>query len=338
MTLRVGLLGAGFIAGVHLDAYARLQDVAVAGIADVNAERAAALAEKFEGARAYSDASELIARGDVDIVDICLPTFLHEEYVTKAARAGKHILCEKPIALDVDGADRMVQAARDAGVKFMVAHVVRFWPEYAAAKRLLDAGEIGKAIEVSATRLSTPPSWSAGGWILDPRQSGGAVVDLLIHDIDYANWLLGKPVSVYARGLKSETGGYDHILLTVSYAGGGVATLEGGRMMPSNFPFTTNFRILGERGCIDYSSRAGENIESRGNAASALAIYKHGEDVKYPHVPEIDAYLSEIGYFLDCVRNNTLPEIVTPEDALMALRVALAADQSIETGGPIVIS
>ncbi|NPV53595.1 MAG: Gfo/Idh/MocA family oxidoreductase [Firmicutes bacterium] len=335
MALRVGLLGAGFIAGVHVDAYAKLQGATVTAVADVNTEAASALAGKCGGANVYSNPDDLIADESIDVVDVCLPTFLHEKYVVAAARAGKHILCEKPIALNLEQAERMVEATGKAGVMFMVAHVVRFWPEYLAAKQVIDSGELGRPVEVAAARLSTTPVWSADNWILKPELSGGAALDLHIHDLDYVNWVLGKPMSVFARGLKSEKGALDHIVTMISYEAGGTANVEGGWMMPEDFPFTTILRIVCEKGCVDFQARAGVNIEAREAAKPALAVHKRGEKVRYPEVPSRDAYLAEIEYFIKCIETNTPPSMVTPQDAVTALKVALAARTSVETGAVV---
>ena len=324
---KIALLGAGFIAGVHMEGWKRVEGAEVCAFFETNLEKASAFQDKYQIPH-YNSFSRLLEEEKVDIVDICLPTFLHREYTEMAASHEKHVFCEKPIALTVEDAEAMKRICERSGVGLMVGQVLRFWGEYVKARELVEEGAVGKVLSVDAFRLSLPPTWSVDSWILKPELSGGAAVDLHIHDLDYVNWLLGEPQVVFAQGVRSPQNSWDHMVTVVNY-GGVIAHIEGGWMMRGDFPFTCGFRILGDEGVLEWSSRAGVNIEER-EKTSPLVLYRNGEAKKEMEVREEDPYYLELEYFLDCIENNKPVERGTPEQAILALRLALAARQSAE--------
>ena len=144
----------------------------------------------------------MLAQAKPDIIDICTPTPLHRDYVERAAAAGKAIFVEKPLARTLADCDAMVAAVNRAGVPAMPGHVVRFFPEYAAAKRLVDAGGVGKPAAIRTARLAGFPGQEGRpNWYADPQQSGGLVLDLILHDFDWLRWTFGPITRVYAKGL-----------------------------------------------------------------------------------------------------------------------------------------
>ena len=151
--------------------------------------------------RVYPDYAALL--NDVDVIDICTPTHLHHEMVLQAAAAGKHIICEKPLARTVTQAQEMIRVCRNAGVRLFVAHVVRFFPEYALAKAQVQAGKVGKPAVVRLSRGSYRPKKPSGNWFLDIEKSGGMMLDLMIHDFDYARWISGEVESVFAKNVST---------------------------------------------------------------------------------------------------------------------------------------
>ncbi len=331
---RVALLGAGFIASVHMEAWRRIEGVEVCAFFEIHPEKASLFREKYAIPH-YESFGELLRQENVDIVDVCLPTFLHREYTEMAANAGKHVFCEKPIALKEADALAMHETCRRNGVQFMVGHVLRFWGEYVRTKTLLEEGVIGKPLAVEAFRLSVSPAWSVDSWILKPELSGGAVIDLHIHDCDYVNWLLGVPQEISARGVRSVRQSWDHVFTTVRYQNGVVASLQGGWMMQGDFPFTCGYRILGETGVLEWTFRAGVNIEERA-LANPIIVYRQGKSREEITVAGEDPYYSELRYFFDCVEHHRAIEHGTPEQALLALRTVIAAQQSLEQNGAMV--
>ena len=271
----------------------------------------------------------LIGDPAVDAVDVCLPTFLHEQSVVKAARAGKHVLCEKPVALSLEQVDRMIEAVETAGVAAMVGQVIRFWPEYMRIRELLAAGELGRPRAVSALRLSPPPAW--GNWFLDPNLSGGAILDLHIHDLDFVYALLGMPRAVYALGVQSATGAWDHINTSLDY-GDAHAAVEASFLMPQGFPFQMLFRILGTQAAAEYRFRVAGQVGERAVADKELMLYPAGGPAQPLASSGKDAYVAEIDYFVDCLADQRAPTVATLRQARDVLSMALAARQSLETG------
>ncbi len=311
-----------------------MKDIRLVAIADVNEEKGMEAAKEYQCAY-YKDAEEMLQKEKVDFVDICLPTFLHERFVLLAAQYKKHVICEKPVTLTLESFDKMEEATRKAGVFFMVAQVLRFWPEYQEVKKLYDAGELGDIKMVYANRLAQHPNWTQ--WHKDPKNSGGGLFDLHLHDIDFLQYLFGKVNSVYAVGRASETGCWNYVMSTLRFANGCAATAEGVFDMTENYPFTMSFRIVGEGEALDYQMTAGFNLEDVGGAKRAIVKYQKGRQPQKLNIEEKDAYQTELEYFADCVRKGEPPKEITPADSRHVLQVILAIQESLETGKVISI-
>jgi predicted dehydrogenase len=328
--IQVAILGGGFMAASHAPNYAALGDgVRVRTVASRPSERAHAVAASA-GAELVEDLDAAIADPEVDAVDICLPTPLHREYAEKALAAGKHVFLEKPIALTLEDANAIVAAADHADGVLMVGMVLRFWPEYVELQRRVAAGELGRPQAMSTFRLSPPADWN--DWMGDASQSGGVPVDLLIHDFDQMNWLLGAPRRVYARAPEP-----DHVLAIVDYDGA-EGTAEGSMAMPKSYPFSSNVRVLCENGVAEYGFSAapaedGGNIGAS-DSARGLRLYPRGGEAVTAPVESADPWGPEIAYFVDCIARGRKPEQGTGEQARVALATSLAAARSLETGKP----
>jgi len=333
--INVAILGAGFMGRMHAECYHNLPNAKLMAIGDVDLNKAEELTKRY-GARAFSRPEELIEDQNIDLIDICLPTFLHKEYVIKAAQAGKQIICEKPIALTVEDAEEMVRVAERAKVKFMVAQVIRFWPEYVRLKEIYKSKRLGRLLSISLTRLSTLPTWSWNNWLLDSEKSGSALIDLHIHDTDYLLYLLGRPSLIFSQGSRTEIG-YGHIFTTFTFPQGTVAFVEGGwDIKADNFPFLMTFRAIFEEGVVEFNS----------SRDKTLSIYQRGKEVEYPalqeelsasrdvggNISQLGAYFSEIKYFVDCVENDRPPAMAEARSAKDSLEVVLMEKRSAETG------
>jgi predicted dehydrogenase len=326
----VSILGAGFMGGAHAANYRALGDrVRVKTVCGRDPDRAAKVAATL-GARPSTDLDATIADAEIDAVDICLPTPLHRAVAVQGLEAGKHVFLEKPIALTLADADAIVDAAARSGRILMVGLVLRFWPEYVELQRRLAAGELGRLRAVATHRLSPPADWA--DWFADRAQSGGTPVDLLVHDFDQMNWLLGRPRRVYAS---EPTPG--HVQAMVEYDGAtGVA--EGSMAMPKSYPFSSNIRVLGSNGVAEYAFSAapaedGGNIGAS-DSARGLRVYPLGGEPVHVAVESADPWGPEIAYFVDCVENGRQPEQGTGEQAREALAVSLAAARSLESSQP----
>ncbi len=329
--IQVAVIGAGFAGSTHARAYARIPETRVAFVVDQDQARADRLAREV-GAVAAANADQALSDPSVDLVDVALPTPFHTEAVTAALGAGKHVVVEKPLALTLAEVDAMLAARAHSGKYLMVGHVLRFWPEYVAMRELLASGRLGRPLAASALRLSNMPQWSA--WFRDPRASGGAVLDLQIHDLDMLNWLFGRPERIYAQGVQDASGGWNHVASQVRYPALS-ASVETSFMMPADYPFTVGFRVVCEQGVVEYRFRAGGAGFESGEPAHSLLLHEPGAPNQPLPCEPADAFEREIVYFVRCVRENVAPEVVTPQAARLAVQTCLAARDSLETGRPV---
>jgi Predicted dehydrogenases and related proteins len=317
--LNIGILGAGFMGRTHLNCYLRNINCKVRYIFDKNRVKAKSLGEEY-GIEATDDIN-LLTGSDIDAVDICLPTFLHREYVEIASRAKKHILCEKPMAMDEKECNEIIDIVNENKVFYMVAHVLRFWPEYSFIKSITDSGTLGQPIYAIATRMQPMPGWSENNWIISPELSNGGVVDLQVHDLDFIPWLLGKPKSLKSIGTKSAHGAWEQVITVMEHENGAKSCIDACNLMPQGYPFTARFKILFSEGCIEYDC----------NQKNTLAVYHKGKQPEYPDFEGQDGYQKEVDYFVDCIISKKAGTIVRPEDARNALVLALKTKESIET-------
>lgn len=332
--MRVAILGAGFMGGTHARAWQAIPGVEVAAIYAKSAARAQPLAQSL--ATTWTDnLANIVNDPSITVVDVCLPSPLHREASEAALASGKHVLLEKPIALTLDDADAIVERAAAAGTRFMVAHVLRFWPEYVELQRQVASGDYGSPRSVLATRRQAFPAWS--DLFTRSDQTGGAVVDMMIHDFDTVSWVLGTPVAVTARGRRNaRSGGFDQVQSLVDYQAGGSAVIDGGMEMPESYPFGSRFEVLCDAGALEYHYRAGGRSFEAGGGVNHLTLYPAtGESI--PAIVEpVDPFQAEVEYFAECVRSGAPPVRVTARDAILALKVALAARASLEQGGATV--
>ena len=333
--LRVAILGAGFMGSTHARAFHSLPDIEVAGIYAQSDRRAQPLAEEL-GTTWTGDLDRLIDDESIDAIDVCLPTPQHRPTTEAAIAAGKHVLLEKPIALTVEDADALVQLGESTDRVFMIAHVLRFWPEYLELHRMVGSGEYGKPVSGLAFRRQPFPAWST--LFAQSDLTGGAVIDMMIHDYDALNWVFGAPTSVTATGLKNpRSGGWDQVQVLIDY-GAASALVDGGMMMPESYPFSSSLQVLCESGALEYHFRAGGRSVEMGAGVNDLVLYPKDGDPTPVTVPQQDAYTAEIAYFVDCIRTGQPATRATPADARLALQVGLAARTSIEERAPVSIS
>src|SRR5579884_271855 len=195
--MRVALLGAGTMGRVHAQAFSSIPGVTVAAVLGRGREAAERVAAPF-GAAVYTEIDSLLAAEEIDAIDCCLPTPLHRGAVEAAAERGRHVICEKPLALTAADARAMIEACRAAGVHLLLGQVLRFVPEYRRLARALRDGEIGRPVTCTLLRQSFYPA-GRESWYRDEARSGGIFVDLMIHDFDWALWQFGPAERVYAQ-------------------------------------------------------------------------------------------------------------------------------------------
>jgi predicted dehydrogenase len=324
----IGLVGLGYIGKTHFDAYQHIENGRVISICTKNQIKDEEILSRYNGSF-VTDYDDLISNKDIDIVDICLPTYLHEEYIIRAADAGKHIICEKPLTLTMDSANRIIHAVNKNNVKLFVGHVLRFWPEYDLIKSYSQTDKLKDIEIVHAKRLSQAPSWS--NWFRYPEKSGGALFDLHLHDIDFVYYLLGKVDTVYSVGAKNGYGAWDHVMTTLVFKGKGKAFIEASHRMPMGFPFTMSLRAQSHSGTLDFQIEAGENIENIKESNNRMDYYFNHQ--KVPIEVELgDAFQNELSYFINCIEKNEENRIIPLDDVIYTLKLLKVIESSLETG------
>jgi len=338
--LKVGIVGAGGMGSTHARCWSRLPGARVLAVADPQTHKARDLAGRVgqDAPTVLASADEMLAHADVDVISVCVHTCLHRSVTEAALRAGKHVLCEKPMALTLADCDAMIAAAEAAGTVFTVAQVVRWFPEYARAKTLVDAGAVGQPAAVRVRRGGDFPRTDTD-WYADVEKSGGIVFDLMVHDLDWLQWCFGPVSRVYARGLTERLGqgGLDHLdyaLLTLRHASGVISHAEGTWADPGGF--ATAFEIAGDAGLLAHDSRKSVAL-TRAVRGGADANTGGVALPRSPLAPGDDPYFCEIESFAASVRTGA-PLFVTPAEAHAAVAVACAARESLRTGRAVAVT
>jgi predicted dehydrogenase len=341
MKIRVALVGFGFMGQMHARIYQALPDVEIVGIADKFSGTADALAKLGIQAPVFASLPELLKAVDPTLVDVCLPTDLHAEAVIAAANAGKHVFCEKPFALDVPSAERALAAVEKAGVFLQVGQCIRFWPEYQALEKFIKSGRGGKLVSLFLQRRASRPSYSQEDWLNQPSRSGGAALDLHIHDTDFVLHLLGKPQAVQSVAHQQPNGAYDQMFTQYLYPDVAV-TANGAWDYPAQWGFQMAFQAVFEKAVVEFDSQVSPSLHLTEGAEprQPLAFEKPAvgkADNSGGNVSDLGGYYNEIVYFIDRLRTGRAPEIATGQQALESLRTALAERQSAETRKPVAL-
>ncbi|HEY8417232.1 MAG TPA: Gfo/Idh/MocA family oxidoreductase [Limnochordales bacterium] len=330
----IAVIGGGRAGRVHARNFRHhIPDATLVAIVDTDPGVAAQAARELELERVCTDVDAVLADPSVDGVVITTPTFTHEELAVKAAQAGKHVLCEKPMATTLAAADRMIRACREAGVHLQMAFMRRFSPEFRAARQQILAGAIGEPMQVrSLTRgPGLPPAWA---W--NEELSLGMVAEVNSHDFDAVRWLTGREFTrVYAEAVclkarhvrEQHPDFYDNIIVTARLEGGVLAVIDGS--CPVDYGYDARMEILGSRGVLFVGDVRGQAMgvctREQGFVQPAFASWRDRFR---------DGYLGEDRHFVDCILGRATPE-VTGEDGRRALEAALAAVRSLRTGQPV---
>ena len=338
--VRVGLVGLGFMGQQHFAIYDALEGAEVVAVCDKIPERAAEKAASVGGnigeaseldlsAQArYVCFDEMLDAGGFDVVDVCTPTPLHAEMTLAALHAGCHVICEKPMARTPAQCDTMIEAADKAGKLLFIAQCIRFWPEYEVLARMIADGDLGAVKWARFVRQSPTPTWASEGWLMDPELSGGALLDLHIHDVDFILSVFGTPNAVVSRGMNmvSEGAPVDHVETSYLYDDM-VCTAQGGWVMPDSFPFEMGFQVLGTKGLLVFSLARDP----------ALQFFPFDGEPMTPEYETGTGYENELAYFVECIEAEQAPERVTPHSARESVRIAEAEVDSIASREMVII-
>jgi len=276
--MRIAVVGSGFMGRTHAQAMRDLPGVELAGIVH------------------RGEFDQTLRDPTIDAVDLCIPTDLHVRAAIDALRAAKHVLVEKPMALDAASCDRMIAEAALANRVLMVAHTLRFLPAYTSLERVLATEHVRAA---SFLRRCAEPDWAP--WLLDPVHSGGGVFDLLVHDVDIALHLFGPPCAI------SATGSGNLISAALHYPDGLAVDISGG-WFHAGFPFSMEYTVATDEATYHYDLQSGEQRYPGGPPAADAS----------------DPYAAELSYFAECIRDQKSPDRCPPRESAEAVRLMLA--------------
>jgi myo-inositol 2-dehydrogenase/D-chiro-inositol 1-dehydrogenase len=328
--LKIGLIGAGRIGRVHAQTIAyRIPDAALAAVTDLNGEAASALAKHFGIPRVESSAGELLALDELDAVLICSSTETHAGLIVKAAQAGKHIFCEKPIAYSLETIDYALHAVEAAGVKLQIGFNRRFDANFDRVRRAIAGGEIGTPhlLHIVSRDPAPPPISYVQG-------SGGMFLDMTIHDFDMARYLMGDEVTetYTAAGVRvdpriGEAGDVDTAVIVLRFAGGAIGTIDNCRKAP--YGYDQRVEVLGSLGSI-----ATENYYPNRAVISTAESVRRDLPLNFFMDRYLDSFANELRAFVDAVIQDT-PTPVTGLDGRVPVIMALAARKSYDEGRPV---
>lgn len=332
--LNIGLVGYGFMGHMHLENYVRMMregmPIQVAAICDVRIDELKH--EKVEGNistetdtspidlsvfRLYKDLEDMLQNEKLDVIDITLPTDLHADIACNLLQWGYHVFCEKPMAINSDEAARMAETARTSRGKLMIGQCLRFWPAYVYLKETVDSGRFGQATGGYFFRGSEAPK----GWLLQAKRSGGALLDMHIHDSDVIQWIFGMPeqVSTIARSCIPGSG-YDIASTHYHYEDGKVLNAQVDWTLEGDFGFSMTYRVNFEKGNLVF-----ENGKVKVHPSDAPGFVAELSDEM--------GYYPQLRYFLERVMNGEPIRRTTPESALLSVRLVEAEMLSASRNG-----
>lgn len=317
--LRVGLIGCGGMGATVARHCQSVEGARIAAVHDPNDEAAAKLARQFEATK-YGSHTQLL--NEVDAVIVATPNDLHAPLTIEAAQAGKHIFCEKPMALSVEDCDAMIAAADRAGVKLMVGQVLRLIGPVWKSRAIIASGELGSPFAISVTRVACPDVIKAG-WRVDKKQTGGVLYEIHVHELDFMRYVMGEAKSVYASIGHFTTCPVEYedlAFVQIRYSNGGIGTLHCGLSCSTR---TYNMMIQCEKGTLFNEGYVGPITYSR-----------FGEDaicIKPDEIDKEDPYREEVRSWVEAITRGT-EMIFDGSDGRAAIELAQAAYRSAETG------
>ncbi len=339
--INIGIVGLGFMAATHIKAWRQIPQTRVAALCNPSGRH---LDGDFTGVAgnvgdnapvrleagsftAFRDVAALLADPTIDVVDICAPTKAHPGLALAALRAGKHVLCEKPLARTPALARQIADAAASAKGFFMPAMCVRFWPEWVWVKQAIAEGRFGKVLGARFRRVAEPPGWGHGHFP-DGAQSGGALLDLHIHDTDFVQFCFGRPSAVCSTGYTKFSGAIDHVVTQYHVGSGAIVHAEGSWAMAPGFGFSASYTVNFENATVDYDLARGPD---------GLKLFEKGQPPRVVKCDGPDGYVNELRHFVEAIQSGKPPTSVTVGDAVSAVEICEAEERSAKTGQPVTL-
>ena len=334
--IRVGIVGTGFMAVAHLRAYEAVDGIEVGALcnpsgrnldgdfSDVHGNIRSDEPVKLDmkNVFTYRSLNELLADESIDLIDITTPTYLHHEQALAALTSGKHVLCEKPVARTSAQAREIADAAANAEGYFMPAMCLRFWPEWRWVKDAIDEGRYGRPLSARFRRVAEAPAWGQNSF-MDGEKSGGGLLDLHIHDADFAAFCFGRPTHIYAQGHTKVSGEIDHVLAQYTVPCGAAVSAEGSWAMTKGFGFNMAYTVNFENATADYDLARGDD---------ALKLFEADEEPQVLKLDASDGYSGQVTPLVKSIQAGTAPRIVTAQDGLTSIELCEAAKRSIQAG------
>jgi predicted dehydrogenase len=329
--VNVAVAGLGFMGVTHLRAYLALPSARVVAVCDParlpvggvlpgvagNVKKSGDV-ELGRGVKVFRKLEEVLADPRVDLIDLCTPTPFHAEQAIAALKAGKHVLCEKPLARTSAEAREILKVAESSPGFLMPAFCMRFWPGWSWLKQTVGQGIYGKMLAARFSRVSERPAWSGQRAGAD---RGGALYDLHIHDTDYAQFLCGRPTAVFSTGVTDAADSIEHVVTQYIYSGGPVVSAEASWLQAAGFNMA--FTIHCQRATLEFDFARNPN---------SVQITEPGRPARSLHCDGPDGYGAEIRYFVECVASGCRPSIVTARDGVSALEICEAEEKSLRSG------
>lgn len=332
--IKVGLIGCGFMGGMHSACYAALAGlgVKVTAVADVRREYAENLAN---GAEIYATGMELIEKADVDVVDVCLPTHLHAAHAVAAMKAGKNVFVEKPIAFKDEDMELILQTEKETGAKVQVGQVIRQWTEYVWLKKAVDAGTFGKIQHAMFRRLSSRPEWAWEGWLHQVDKSGGVAVDMHVHDVDFVRYIMGEPDVVKAHAHRDAEGVIQQINAVYGYGDKVSVAVESGWDYPADFPFTADFRVKFDKATV-IGGGGVVNVYPLGGAAYQAELEEEfqGDNEIGGNISSLGGYYNELKYFVEGLQGKNDLSVATVSEAIKSVQLV---KREVEAAGGLIV-
>jgi predicted dehydrogenase len=340
--VRVGLAGSGFISAIHADSIKRCDNAQLVAVASPTKGKAETFAQKFGVPHHFTDFRKLLELDELDMVVLGIPNDLHCEFALNAAAAGKHVVLEKPMCLNMAEAERIIEACRKAYVKLMYAEELCFAPKYVRLKQLLDSGALGHPVLIKQSEKHDGPH-APHFWDVE-RSGGGVTMDMGCHAIEFFRWMLGRPPikSVYAQmGTHvhgEKTKGEDNAILILEFANGTTAIAE--ESWTKLGGMDDRAEVHGSKGVAFADLLHGNAIETYSATGYDYAVEKAGSTVGWSFTTYEESwnygFVQEMEHFIDCVKNDKQP-LVTGEDAKAVMEVLFAAYESAGTGRKVLL-
>lgn len=334
--INVGIVGLGFMAATHVKAYRKISNARIAAICnpsgrhlDGDLSRAGgnlggddAVRLDMREVKAFKDYAAMLADPEIELIDICAPTVAHVSLAVAALQAGKHVLCEKPLARTVEQAQQIVSAAKTAKGFFMPAMCLRFWPEWHWLKCAIADDWYGEIFGARFRRVAEAPGWGQNNF-LDGQNSGGALFDLHVHDTDFVQFCFGRPRAVFSTGFSKVSGAIDHVVTQYQFPSGVAVHAEGSWAMTLGFGFNMSYTAIFERATLDYDLARG---------ADALRLFEPGQAARTIQCEGDDGYVGELRHIIEAIQTGRPPSVVTARDGLSSVEICAAEERSVRAG------